>query len=101
MKREVDLIVHGASQLLTMKPELAAGSSSEFDDIGLIERGAVAIHAGRIVEVGQDEQILDRYRSDSAIDATGQTVTPGFIDPHTHLVFAGSRHWEFAARGRD
>ncbi len=55
---------------------------------------AIAISNGKIVDVGKSERVLKKYSSDRAIDATGHLVMPGFVDPHTHAVFAGSREHE-------
>jgi len=63
-----------------------------------VSDGAIAVQRGKIVEVGKSRQILSRYRSRHVIDAVGQTILPGLVDPHTHLVFAGSRDREFEMR---
>lgn len=68
------------------------------NDLGLIEDGAVAARNGRIVAVGTTNEVLGRIRGEfEAIDATGKLVAPGLIDPHVHLVFAGSREEELEA----
>ena len=61
--------------------------------LGVIHNASVVIFDGVIVSVGHAGQ-----RADEAIDAQGRCVIPGFVDSHTHLVFAGDRHSEFAAR---
>lgn len=58
-------------------------------DLGIIKNGAVAIKDGTIVDVGRN--ITSKYRADVSIDASNKVVMPGFVDSHTHLVFAGSR----------
>ena len=64
-------------------------------DIGLVGDGAVAVDGGTIVAVGKTEKVLeDIGRGYEAIDVSGKLVTPGFIDPHVHLVFAGFREKE-------
>lgn len=69
------------------------------DPTGLIRGAAVAIVDGRIAWVGR---AADRPRSladvSAVVDAEGRAVIPGFVDSHTHLVFAGDRADEFAAR---
>ncbi|MFD1065988.1 imidazolonepropionase [Oceanobacillus locisalsi] len=71
-------------------------------DITILEHGSIWIEDGNIVEVGTDTEIRKKYQEqlDSAteIDASGKTVTPGLIDPHTHLVHAGTRENEYAMR---
>jgi imidazolonepropionase len=67
------------------------------------ENGAIAIKDGVIVEIGKADEVLANVqlsKSGSQIDASGKLVIPGFIDPHTHLVFAGNRANEFAMRCR-
>ena len=69
-------------------------------DVGLIQDGAVAIVKGKIAAVGTTSAILHDYKAKKAdtIDAAGRLVTPGLVDSHTHLVFAGSREDEFERR---
>jgi imidazolonepropionase len=63
--------------------------------LGIIEDGAVAVGDGRIVEVGTTKEVLARLGgSYEVVDVSGKLVTPGLIDPHVHLVFAGSREGE-------
>jgi imidazolonepropionase len=53
---------------------------------------------GQIVEVGKSKKLLARYPHADTFDAQGRVVMPGFIDPHTHLVWAGDRAEEFSMR---
>jgi imidazolonepropionase len=64
---------------------------------GAIEHGALAIKNGRIVWLGAAAD-LPRYRAGEVIDGAGGWLTPGLIDCHTHLVFAGDRSGEFEQR---
>lgn len=66
------------------------------DGLGIIERGAVAVTGGRIAWVGDDAAIPAGNGPES--DCEGRLLTPGLIDCHTHLVYAGSRAGEFARR---
>jgi imidazolonepropionase len=93
---EADLIVHSAAQLLT----LAAGPQRGMGlgRLDLVEGGAVAIADGLILETGPTSSIRQRYDARTAIDASGRVVLPGFVDPHTHLVWAGDRAGEFEQR---
>jgi len=65
-------------------------------DLGIIEDGAVAIHDGKIAWVGPTDQLPNK--NDPAFDASGKVVLPGFVDSHTHAVFAGTRADEFEWR---
>ena len=67
--------------------------------LGIQRDAAIAIHDGHIAWIGPREQ-LDAipWRANSVIDATGSWITPGLIECHTHLIYAGDRSNEFAAR---
>jgi len=96
----VDLLVHSAAQLATCASPGGPRRGKAMDDAGLIADGAVAIKGGRIVAVGSSEELLARYVAEEELDATGGVVCPGFVDPHTHAVFAGDRVDEFERRIR-
>ena len=65
--------------------------------LGLIENGAVAARDGRIVWVGPMHD-LPAFDAEERVDLAGRWITPGLIDCHTHLVYAGDRAHEFEAR---
>jgi imidazolonepropionase len=67
-------------------------------DVRLINNGALAVHQGRIVAVGPSDALRRAYTASAEIDATGRALCPGFVDPHTHLVYAGDRADEFERR---
>jgi len=75
--------------LVTNDPALGNGP------LGLIADAAVVIGDGRIVWVGRSSECGP---ADDEVDLEGRTVIPGFVDSHAHLVFAGDRSQEFAAR---
>jgi imidazolonepropionase len=98
-KTEVDLIIENANELLT----IAGGSQkpllgTQMKELGIIRNGGLATDKGRIVAVGKTENISRQFRSRESLDATGKVVMPGFVDAHTHLIFAGSREDEFEMR---
>jgi len=99
---KADLVIHGARQLLTMDPSLASDPDGdpEARELGAIRDGALAALDGLVVDVGTSEKILDLYDGATVLDASECVVTPGFVDPHTHTIFAGSRHMEFGVRMR-
>ncbi|WP_423833316.1 imidazolonepropionase [Streptomyces manipurensis] len=76
--------------LVTNDPAVGDGSP-----LGLIENAAVVIDGGRIAWVGPTAQAP---AADESFDAQGRAVIPGFVDSHSHLVFAGDRTQEFNAR---
>ncbi len=94
-----DIIIKNASEVLTLrgyssKPKIGP----ELRDLGIIRNGAVVISNGKIVAVGKTSTILKKYDSVEVIDAKNKIVLPGFIDPHTHLVYAGSREDELTMK---
>jgi imidazolonepropionase len=94
--RTVDVLIHSADQLLTLRGGVQRGS--RLGDLGMLADGAVAIQGEHIVAVDRSSSILAEYTSDVMLDAKGMVVMPGFIDPHTHLVWAGDRAAEFEQR---
>ena len=64
-------------------------------DVGAINDGAVAITNGKIVAAGSSNDILNGYNAKQVVDAEGRVIMPGFVDPHTHIVYAGDRLNEF------
>lgn len=67
--------------------------------IGRIANGAIALRDGRIAWIGREDQLSTfEWSAVEKIDARGIWITPGLIDSHTHLVYAGDRSNEFAAR---
>lgn len=91
-KREIT-IIYNASQLLT----LAGGPQRgyELGNLGIINDGAMVMEGGVIQEVGESDTVLEAYPHAEPFDAHDCVVMPGFIDPHTHLVWAGDRAFEF------
>jgi imidazolonepropionase len=93
-----DLLVHNAAQLVTVDTKGAGiKRGGEMRDLGVIEDGAVGIEDGVITYVGPTSAI-DIGDAEESINASGRTVLPGFVDSHTHLVFAGHREHDFARR---
>jgi imidazolonepropionase len=90
------LLIHSAAQLLTLAGGPQRGA--RLGELGLIEDGAIAIDDGRIVEVGRSTILRGRFSAHRQIDASGRVVMPGFVDPHTHVVWAGDRAAEFEMR---
>ena len=97
----MQLVITKASQMLTLlgKKKGPRGSTCPrtkegLKDLGPINDGYIAVDHGRIVEIGTGRPPA----ADTVIDASGMTVMPGFVDPHTHLVFAGSRENELGLK---
>jgi imidazolonepropionase len=94
-KMNADLIVSNIGQLVTCASGGKSKRGAAMQDVGLIENGATAIANGKFVGVGSSSEIVREFQSDKMIDAEGGVVCPGFVDPHTHIVFAGDRLNEF------
>jgi len=98
-RKEVNLLIENASEVITIrggsrKPLLG----EQMKNLGIIKDGGVAVNEGKIVSVGKTREIERKFEGKETIDANGKVVMPGFVDPHTHLVFAGSREDEFEMR---
>jgi imidazolonepropionase len=92
---KVDLIIYNAGQFVTCASEGKPKRRGGMRDVGLIENGAAAIKDGIIAGIGTSAEIFRRFETENAIDARGRVVCPAFVDPHTHVVFAGERINEF------
>ena len=90
-----DLLITNIGQLVTCASGGKPKRGAEMRDVGIIGNGAVAIKDGKFEAVGTSDEINAVYTADEVIDAGGKVVCPGFVDPHTHIVFAGDRLNEF------
>jgi imidazolonepropionase len=99
---EIDLLIISAGELVTVAGGTARPlTGAALDRPAVIPNGAVAVAAGQVADVGTTDAVLSRVQTGPntrVIDAAGRAVIPGFVDAHTHLVFAGSREDEFAMR---
>ena len=91
------MLIHNISQLLTLTPQPQRGS--ELGTLNIIEDGAVLMRDGLIEAVGKAGDLERKVpTNEPRLDAFGKVVLPGFVDPHTHLVWAGDRAAEFEMR---
>jgi imidazolonepropionase len=90
------MLVHSASQLITVSGPPQKGRS--LGQLGIIENGAVLIRDEIIAAVGNSREMLASYPGEARFDANHHVVMPGFVDPHTHLPWAGDRAAEFELR---
>jgi imidazolonepropionase len=99
MAENVDLLIHSAKQLCVV-PAQSGGPQrgDQLGTLGIIENGAVAVKGGRIVAVGDSAALRAAYVTTETLDAGNSVVISGFVDPHTHLVWAGDRAAEFEQR---
>lgn len=93
-----DLILENIGQLLTMDYKKGGPlCGKDMDQLIVLENKALAIADGKIALIGSNEDASE-WSADKRIDCKGKLVTPGLIDPHTHLVFAGSREHEMGLK---
>jgi imidazolonepropionase len=89
-----------ASQLVTLAGPKRPRAGRELSELAIILNGGMLIRDGRIDVVGPSTEIEKKAGGAEIIDAHGKVVLPGFVDAHTHLVFAGSRLDDFERRTR-
>lgn len=85
------MLLENATQVLTF-------SERHPHDRMIVADGALAISQAEIVGVGETEELRARFEASQTVDLAGQIVTPGLVDCHTHLIFAGSRERELDMR---
>jgi len=90
------MLIHSSSQLLTLKGGPQRGRA--LGSLGIIENGAVLVRDEKIVAVGDTDELRAAYPNEPTFDASGSVVMPGFVDPHTHLIWGGDRAKEFEMR---
>ena len=96
MRESADILIVNAEEMVTL-----AGSSQkpkigkQMRELEIIHDGAIAIQEGKIIAVGKTQDVTKTFRGECVLSAKGKTVLPGFVDAHTHLVFAGSCEDEF------
>ncbi len=98
-REKADIIIVNANELVTV----AGGSQKPFvghqmRELGVIRDGGLVIKDGKIIAVGKTSDVVRNFKAENMINANGKTVLPGFVDAHTHFVFAGSREDEFQMR---
>ena len=100
---QASTIIRNIGQLVTMAQQPIAGASGQLQ---VLQHAAIAVYEGFIVWVGLDADVPPLFLQHQStgtngitlIDAQGVVITPGFVDSHTHLVFAGNRAEEFHLR---
>lgn len=95
---QADLLIYDAAEVLTLASPGGPKRGAAMKDLGIIPNGAVAIRDGRVLDVGPSEELRSQVRAARTVFAGGHLVMPGFVDPHTHLVWAGERAGEFEMR---
>ena len=97
---KIDLVIENASEIATASSSLPHKGKNA-GDILTLKNGFLAIAQGKIIAIGTRQCLSGLDLTDAqAIDASGKTVTPGFVDCHTHLVYAGSREDELELKAK-
>jgi imidazolonepropionase len=90
------IAIVGCSELVTLAGPARPRVGGELRELGIIRDGAMLVKDGRIAAAGPQKEI--EKRAEHVMDAGGRVVMPGFVDAHTHPVFAGNRADEFEMR---
>src|SRR5207245_4390210 len=94
------LAVLHASHLVTLAGPKRPRVGCEMSELAIIHDGGMLIRDGKIDILGPSDEIEKNARGSEIVDARGRVVLPGFVDAHTHLVFAGNRLDDFERRAR-
>ena len=97
----IDLIVKNANIFTVSDIYKRAKIGPEAQDLSFIEKGAIVVKDGIILDIGPQDEILKRYEGEEikeVLDVEGRAILPGFVDPHTHAIFVGTREKEFKMR---
>jgi imidazolonepropionase len=92
---KADLLITNIGQLATCASGGKPKRGDEMRNPGLIADAAVAIADGRFLAVGSKAEIEAGFSAEEVVDAMGRAICPGFVDAHTHIVYAGDRMDEF------
>ena len=87
------MLIHSSSQLLTLAGGPQRGKS--LGSLGIIEDGAVVLRDEKIIAVGTTVELKASFTDEPTLDASGCVLIPGFVDPHTHVIWGGDRANEF------
>lgn len=103
MQNKADLLIANIGELITCTSGGKPKRGTEMRDLDIIENAAVAVIDGKIAAFGRSSNVIQSYHSDHTIDARGRVVCPGFVDPHTHIVYGGNRldEFELKVKGAD
>jgi imidazolonepropionase len=94
------LAVLHSSQVVTLSGPKRPRIGAEMSELAIISDGGMLIHNGKIEKIGPSAEIEKNVGDAEVVDAGGRVVMPGFVDAHTHLVFAGNRLDDFERRSR-
>ncbi len=99
---EPNFVIFGANELVTMNTVYGAPRIGEdMLNLAIINDGAIAIKDDRIIFTGSTDELISKYnieKVETKIDASNKLITPGFVDPHTHIIFDGTRENELSLK---
>lgn len=95
MQTNADLLILNIGQLVTCASDGKPKRGAAMREVDMLENAGLAVIDGNIAAFGSSRYVEEAFCSENTIDAEGRVVTPGFVDPHTHIVFAGDRVDEF------
>jgi len=102
LESEPDLVIIHANELITMNTAFGAPRKGEgMSELAIFYDGAIAIKDDRIIFVGSTDELMSKFSFGEItrkIDASNKLVTPGFVDPHTHIIFDGTRENELSMK---
>jgi len=96
-----ELVVRDLASVATLAPGPVPRVGTTMSDLGIVEGGAVAVDQGRVVWVGPARRLSSEVRlrpGARTVDGQGGSAVPGFVDPHTHVLFSGDRADELSLR---
>ena len=97
-----DLVIFHVNELVTMNTKFGAPRIGEdMSELAIINDGSLAVKDDRIVFLGTTEELISKFefgKISTKVDATNKLVTPGFVDPHTHIIFDGTRENELSMK---
>lgn len=98
MKDSTNLLIYNIKEIVTpFDSNFKKGK--DLKELKIIENGGIAIKDRKILCVSTTEEVLDRFESQNKLDLKNENILlPGFVDPHTHILFGGSREEEFLLR---
>ncbi|MCO6510389.1 MAG: imidazolonepropionase [Aridibacter famidurans] len=94
---KADLLIHNIGELVTCASQ-GPKKGRAMADAGIHRNAGVAVVDGRLHSAGDSDTVLRLHDADEIIDAEGRVVMPGFVECHTHIVYAGDRLDEFELR---
>ena len=92
-----DLVVTDLAEVATLDTGPVPRVGAAMEEVGVIPQGAVAVAGGRVVWVGSERALRRNVRlrpGGTTVEGNGGTLVPGFVDAHTHVLFAGDRSFE-------